>query len=309
MKIVFSRKGFDSGYGGCPSPIFPDGEMVSLPIPGGRAPWRYSQIEGPTGALAGVVHSLSKGAMRGSEMVHLDPDLDSGSVPRKAGWKPSLGQAGAAQSHLEGQGVGPGDLLLFFGWFRPVVRNGEWAYAKQTPAVHALFGYLQIGHSLRLGAGPDYQAIEEQYPWLHDHPHLHGERSVNNTIHVASDELILPDGPTGLPGAGAFSAFSPDLQLTAPGVTAKSRWQLPDWMGPDEAGRGRLSYHADAARWSAGAPGQVQLQTVAKGQEFVMDVGARPDALAWIKARCSHPLRGAIAAPNATLSRRPRPGR
>ena len=33
MKVILSRKGFDSVYGGYPSPILPGGEMVSLPIP------------------------------------------------------------------------------------------------------------------------------------------------------------------------------------------------------------------------------------------------------------------------------------
>ncbi len=32
-KLILSRKGFDSASGGCPSPIFPDGTMFSLPIP------------------------------------------------------------------------------------------------------------------------------------------------------------------------------------------------------------------------------------------------------------------------------------
>jgi hypothetical protein len=30
MKVILSRKGFDSGYGGYPSPILPDGWMISL---------------------------------------------------------------------------------------------------------------------------------------------------------------------------------------------------------------------------------------------------------------------------------------
>jgi hypothetical protein len=33
MKIILSRKGFDSTSGGVPSPIFEDGTMISLPIP------------------------------------------------------------------------------------------------------------------------------------------------------------------------------------------------------------------------------------------------------------------------------------
>ena len=33
MKVILSRKGFDSQYGGMPSPILPDGTLLSLPIP------------------------------------------------------------------------------------------------------------------------------------------------------------------------------------------------------------------------------------------------------------------------------------
>ena len=33
MKIILSRKGFDSGYGGIASPVLPDGTLLSLPIP------------------------------------------------------------------------------------------------------------------------------------------------------------------------------------------------------------------------------------------------------------------------------------
>jgi hypothetical protein len=33
MKVILSRKGFDSGYGGYPSPVLPDGTILSLPIP------------------------------------------------------------------------------------------------------------------------------------------------------------------------------------------------------------------------------------------------------------------------------------
>ena len=42
MRLILSRKGFDSANGGCPSPIFPDGSMLSLPIPSRSAPHRYS---------------------------------------------------------------------------------------------------------------------------------------------------------------------------------------------------------------------------------------------------------------------------
>lgn len=296
MKIVFSRKGFDSGYGGCPSPVFPDGQLLTLPIPGGYAPWRYDAIQGPHGPLGPLVNALTGQAYFGRAMVHLDPDLDAGAVPRKAGWKPSLGQAGAAQSHLVSQGVGPGDVMLFFGWFRPVEPHAEaWRYVRGAPAVHALFGYLQIGQSLALGGDPaGHGAWAARYPWLHDHPHLHGERSANNTIHVASERLVLPDGATALPGAGHFKTLADDLVLTAPHQRAKSLWRLPAWMAPGSDGQGRVSYHGDPKRWSRTPEGDVLLQTVAKGQEFVMDIGDDPQALAWVRQQCERPLRGAV---------------
>ena len=37
MKIILSRKGFDSSNGGCPSPILPDGTLLSMPIPSNDA--------------------------------------------------------------------------------------------------------------------------------------------------------------------------------------------------------------------------------------------------------------------------------
>jgi len=44
MKIIFSRKGFDSSTGGVPSPIFPDGKILSLPIPDKLSPIKYKDI-------------------------------------------------------------------------------------------------------------------------------------------------------------------------------------------------------------------------------------------------------------------------
>ena len=50
MKVVLSRKGFDSSAGGVASPIMPDGTMLSLPIPDRTSPVSYADIV-PHGAL------------------------------------------------------------------------------------------------------------------------------------------------------------------------------------------------------------------------------------------------------------------
>jgi len=45
MKVIFSRKGFDSEFGGYPSPILPNGQIISLPIPDPEDDIRYSDVK------------------------------------------------------------------------------------------------------------------------------------------------------------------------------------------------------------------------------------------------------------------------
>jgi hypothetical protein len=120
MKIVLSRKGFDSTVGKVPSPIFPDGRMLSLPIPPASGNVTYQDITFDRRPIAEIVSDLTDDRLPASSPAHLDPDLRAGAIPREAGWQPLFGQDGAAQAHLERQRVGPGDILLFFWWFRRV---------------------------------------------------------------------------------------------------------------------------------------------------------------------------------------------
>lgn len=303
MKLVISRKGFDSGCGGVPSPIGPNGEMVSLPIDGGSR-LRYRDLASALGPMDALVRDLTRGKFSGPEIAHLDPDLAHNTRPRKPGWRPALGQVGAAQSHLEGQGVSVGDVMLFFGWFRPIIQqDNAWKFQPGSEAIHACFGYLQIGESLLLGPRPDTAAILAQRPWLDEHPHVRGLRSANNTLHVASEELVLDGHATGLPGACHFPMFHPDLRLTAPGA-AKSLWRVPSWLSPLSGGPG-LSYHRDPARWSCDEQGHALLQTVAKGQEFVADCAGHPQALAWVE----HMVRTGLGVAPAPVPAPPRRSR
>ncbi len=45
MKVVFSRKGFDSFNGGFASPIFPDGTLFSIPIPDKKTSISYGELD------------------------------------------------------------------------------------------------------------------------------------------------------------------------------------------------------------------------------------------------------------------------
>ena len=61
MKLVLSRKGFDSSAGGIPSPILPDGRLISLPIPSREDDFTFADINVPdvdmAAPLAGLIGS------------------------------------------------------------------------------------------------------------------------------------------------------------------------------------------------------------------------------------------------------------
>jgi hypothetical protein len=147
MRVILSRKGFDSASGGMPSPILPGGTLLSLPIPQDRpgSGTSYTSIRDVTGSsLAGIMNQLQIPVP--ADGAHLDPDLVRAAVPRDRGWRPLIGQDSQAERHLENQHVGPGDVFLFFGLFRQTVPwDGQLRWAPGAPMLHVLFGYLEIG--------------------------------------------------------------------------------------------------------------------------------------------------------------------
>lgn len=280
MKVIFSRKGFDSGYGKCPSPIFPDGTFVSLPIPSKNNPHRMGDLNFNGTNLGNLATQLAPGNMSADTAVHLDPDLEPSLVPRKPGWRPSLGQLSAAQTHLRNNGVGAGDIFLFFGWFREVERkSGSWRYVREAPGRHVIFGWLQVGEVLDIAR--ERIAALSSYPWLREHPHLSARDdyinpSKNNTIYLSSDHCSVGEG---LAGGGAFLHYRDGLCLTWP-TRSRSQWQLPLWMMPRD-GASSLTYNP-TPRWSA-EDGHALLRSAAKGQEFVFDADQHPEARPWVE--------------------------
>lgn len=249
MKVILSRKGFDSSYGGCPSPILPDGTMVSMPIPGGGSNCNYADLNFPDGESYYDVWNYLKPKGIKVDTCHLDPDIRRGIRKECDGWKPAFGQCGAAQGHLNNYGIEVGDLFLFFGWFRKVETvEGRLRYVKGEPRIHAIYGYLQIGTILK---GEDVKKC----PW---HPHSQFTE-VNNTIYVATDTLKIGGRELGLPGAGTLR-YSDELVLTAPGLS-HSRWKLIDVLADKAIS---LSYHDKENCIRKG-----YFQSAARGQEFV----------------------------------------
>lgn len=284
MKIILSRKGFDSAAGRCPSPIFPDGRFLSLPIPSREAPSRFSDITFDELRIGDLVDSLTNHAYGPDSCIHLDPDLTSDTLERRSGWRPAFGQTDSAQSHLANNAVGVGDLFLFFGWFRNVVRSGTgWDYQSGAPHQHVMFGWLQVNEMLFVGS--DTAKFRKSHPWLVAHPHLHMNRTPSNTIYVASEELRLPGLTKTCAGGGTFRTVRPDLVLTSENQNNRSLWMLPKFFQPN--GRTPLTYHKNPSRWIEASDDQVHLQSVGRGQEFVLNADEYPEAIAWAAALIS----------------------
>lgn len=279
MRIVLSRKGFDSSAGKVASPIFDDGSMVSLPIPERGSGTKYGEVATRRGPLGELVEQLTHDEVPRTHDVHLDPDLEAEARERAPGWRPSFGQVGAAQTVLARNGVGVGDVFLFYGWFREVEATARGLqYKRGAPDRHVLFGWLQIGEVLE----PQRDAVPE---WARSHPHVVVPERTNNTLYVASERLELPDGMVQdrgavLAGAGVFTHFHEALRLTAPGAS-RSLWSLPAWFEPRD-GRPALGYHDDRTRWRRDGD-RVLLDSAKRGQEFVLDATHCPEATAWLR--------------------------
>ena len=278
MKLIFSRKGFDTNYGGIPSPILPDGSMISFPIPHDQEP-TFKDIKYNKTNLFNILDELAYGFEQ-DQGTHLDPDLRYEARPRSHGWLPCFGQVGNPQSHLENMGVSLGDLFLFFGWFHQTYYDDieeKILFAQDAPDLHMLFGWLQIGDIFKPTLDPD--SVPD---WASHHPHVHYAEDYpesNNTLYVAFKHLHIPGLKKKIAGGGVFNKFNRALQLTAPGCT-RSIWQLPQWMFPSN-GRKPLSYHKDIKRWRR-EDNHTLLQTVGKGQEFVLDCDEYPEAASWL---------------------------
>ena len=231
MKIVFSRKGFDSSSGGGPSPIV-DGRPLSLPIPAGAASrTTYADL-----GLGDHAEVASRGKVRAEDLCHHDPMF-----PRDDTCV--FGQCGAAQTHLERQGVGVGDVFLFFGLFAEEA-TGE--------PHHRIYGYLEVAETIPLAGGARDELVAL------GHPHA-------LAMHHRNDVVWRGKGATA-------SRASDALRLTVPGGPP-SVWQRPAWLK-----RGGLSYHDREERWLRGG----KLRSVARGQEFVADIGRRKAPREWL---------------------------
>ena len=261
MKVILSKKGFDTNYGGYPSII--DGtNLYSLPIHDSNGLYRYKDLKLQNGKnMFEVVKPYYKNIYEkgnskpftADTTCHPDPNLTNYfDAPNFLG---SFGQQGTAQSHLEKQNVSVGDLFVFFGWFN-AVKDGKFL---KSNGKHVIFGYLQVGEiiytqGLNKAARQDF---EIKYPWLKQQPHWTDNPYNNNCIYVVAPYCSFDKN---IKGYGTFE-YAPKLDLTKPTATTVREWQIPALAGLKISSTGGRKV----------APGGTITLPQTFGQEFVIE--------------------------------------
>lgn len=231
MKVILSRKGFDSSNGGHPSPIMPDGSLLSIPVPNkGDDPSKfdeltYSDLCFNGESYASILNKLYPGENWNNRHCHNDPDIRKNRADIPPDWKPAFGQAGSAQGLLKNADVKAGDLFLFFGWFRRIDDKFRFINRRignfyDHSDLHVIYGYMQIGRILT--KRDNYEEIAT----FTSHPHSRYS-APSNALYLPSERLSFDDS---IPGYGMLS-YREDRVLTKEGCS-RSIWQERDFLMP-----------------------------------------------------------------------------
>ena len=217
MKVVLSRKGFDSSNGGIVSPIFEDGTMISFPIPSHDRDM-FGDLQYADTSYSEILSDLH---YKGRSSCHVDPDLDQIRRKKKIdGWEPAFGQIDQSAVYLKNNGIREGDLFLFFGNFHCVRKeDNHFRYIRKTGNFYrdndlqVIWGYLQIGKIIE-------DPAEQSRLWWHPHSSEERKKNKTNVIFKALDRLSFDESK---PGAGLLS-FRLDRVLTAENSN-KATWK------------------------------------------------------------------------------------
>jgi len=261
MKIIFSRKGFDSTAGGFPSLIFPDNTLFSIPTPSNPNHYDYSRLafkyeEEP---IQDILNQVTKKRVRSNGKRY---DCDYAQAAQGCHHDPLymkepnrlvLGQTEQSESHLRNQGVSAGDVFLFYGWFRKVSRTTDrWNYVLDAQDIHLIWSWMTVGCALKLDTQKDIEAARAAFPDLNTHPHL------------ATDWDALPNSVY-VSGECAFPPFSETRCLTdLKRYEGRAKWRLPGCFNQPQAFSYLKSFNLSDR--------EVIIRYRGYGQEFVLDL-------------------------------------
>lgn len=280
MKIILSRKGFDSSVqgGGSASFVFKN-DIYPLPIPevGNEIKYEDLKFDGENNLLK-VMRDLN---INQFTECHFDPYISSKMIPNDSpinSWKRSLGQCDIAQSILKAEDIQKGDLFIFFGWFNQLkLENGKFKYVNfsgyHKEGVQMIYGYLEVGDDIINIEKNDNQRAD----WVQSHPHYiqRNQFRGENVIYTANKELTFN---VDKPGAGLFK-FDQDLILTE-GNSTRTNWILPELFHPSN--EVEIKY-LPLVNWKPIRNGKTRIKASSRGQEFVVIKDKNKAIEAWAK--------------------------
>lgn len=224
MKVILSRKGFDSNTGGISSAIFENGDLISFPIPehvvDGVKEDHFNMLKYKDLDLSRILNNLG---YQNNQKCHIDPDIIHDR--RKEAiqdWEAIFGQCDQAASYLtKTLKVKKGDIFLFFGNFHFVENvNGVYRRTKKTGNFYKdndlqlIWGYLQVGEIIT------NEAEQKKYYW-HPHAMKYYTEKTHNVMFVASEKLSFNKD---IPGYGLLK-YRTDRVLTKENFS-KANWKI-----------------------------------------------------------------------------------
>ena len=267
MKIILSRKGFDSSIqGGGNANIVYNDELFPIPIPEVGNNIKYTELVFENDiTYLDVMRDLN---INQFTECHFDPYLSKKLLKNDSpiqNWKKSLGQCDIAQNILKTADIKKGDLFIFFGWFNKVEKeNGKFKYTNfknhTKEGVQLIYGYLQVGDEIINIEKND----KVRNDWVSTHPHFKQRRYYRgeNMVYTANDILTVNKNK---PGAGIFK-FNEDLILTQEGKS-RTNWVLPEVFHPSNDVE--IKY-LPKQNWSEIKNKKTKIKASSRGQEFVV---------------------------------------
>lgn len=259
MKIIFSRKGFDSSAGGFPSLIFPDGSLFSVPIPSTKDGFFYADLkfsyEGDS--IQSILNDLTGEKIKNRSWNQCDYSLNL----QRCHYDPmplvdraaiAFGQTGSSETHLRKNGVDSGDVFLFFGWFKQVEKiAGAWKFKYAALDIHLIWAWMRIGELIELDSIESRKKALKQFPYLSSHPHFAEWRKAPNRVYLSH-------------GAGILPYMQHSTLTDCSNYQGRSSWALPRCFNQPQAWTYLRRFTNSGDRVLIRAPG--------RGQEFVLDI-------------------------------------
>lgn len=246
MKIIFSKKGFDTQNGKWPSPILPDGSMYSIPIPASEGNFRYGQLEYKLNGLTRIMNDVTGNSIKSGKKVYIDFDYahthftahnDPFWIEEQYLKGYVLGPLWSAQGHLRNYKVGRGDLFLFYGIFQEVEEvDGKWRYQPESRMRYVFFGWLQIGEIVDLHDMQRRSDLLQQVPGIKSHPHVYKDYKINNMLYIPMQgDLMIGGKSTGKDCSGRFSYHNKRCLSSPFNNNTLNPWLLPRCFSSKEA--------------------------------------------------------------------------